>query len=95
MAAKRILKIWLDKTACAAHEACIIPGRNAILWNDGDSCPTIANDAHAYFDSERSEIIQAIMSCPVAALFLKFEDGKVVSSDDYNSAKGIAEWFDY
>jgi hypothetical protein len=95
MAEKRIAKIWLDETACAAHEACIIPGCKAILWNEGDTCPTIANDAPAYFDSQRREIIRAIMSCPVAALFLEFEDGRVVSSNDYNSARRLAEWFDY
>jgi hypothetical protein len=47
--------------------------------------------AARFFDSEREHIIDAVMSYPTASLFVEFEDGKMVSSRDYDASGGVQE----
>jgi hypothetical protein len=67
----------------------------AVFLNTGEDYPVVAPDAPRFFESQRARIINAVMSCPTASLFLEFEDGRVVSSKDHDASKGIQEWLDY
>ena len=55
--------------------------------------PAIADDSEKYFDSHRRQIVESVLNCPVAAIFLRYTDGKEVSSDDYSAS--VEEWIDY
>jgi hypothetical protein len=60
-----------------------------------DYVPAIADDAAKYFESNRLQIIETILSCPVSAIFLQFADGTVISSDHYDNSMGVEEWINY
>jgi ferredoxin len=91
--AKRIVRVWVDEPSCASHEACkIVPE----VFADGPNYfPIVPADAPRNFGSKRAEVIEAVMSCPTASLFLEFEDGRVVSSADYNREVGLQGWLNY
>jgi hypothetical protein len=40
-------------------------------------------------------IIDAVMSCPTASLFIEFDDGKVISSADYDQSRGLEQMEEY
>jgi hypothetical protein len=67
----------------------------AIFLNTGERYPVVAPAAPRFFESQRDRVINAVMSCPTASLFLEFEDGRLVSSKDYDASKGVEEWLDY
>jgi hypothetical protein len=48
----------------------------------------VAADAEQYFDSDRQGIIDATMGCPTSSIFIEFDDGRIVSSADYDQSKG-------
>lgn len=90
--AQRIVHVWVDESRCSSHEACkVVPE----VYADGPSyLPVIPADAPRHFDQLRAEVIEAVMSCPTAALFLEYADGRVISSDDYRREVGLQEWLD-
>jgi ferredoxin len=91
--AKRILKLLVDESACASHEACnLVP---QVFAFTGHYHPVVPPDARQHFDAQRDLIIEAVLSCPVAALSLQFEDGRVIASDDFERAGGEQRWLDY
>jgi ferredoxin len=85
--------VWVNKDSCLSHWACEMAP--AIFLNTGESYPVVAPDAGGFFESQRALIIKAVVSCPTASLFLEFENGRVVSSQDYDAPKGVQEWLDY
>jgi hypothetical protein len=53
-----------------------------------DSRAAVARDAINYFESDRESVIDAVMSCPTASLFIEFDDGTIVSSANYDQSRG-------
>ena len=90
-----ILKVWIDPDTCLAHEACLQTGAQIFSLRDGSYVPVVAVDAARFFASHREEIVEAVLSCPVAAISLQFADGKVITSDDYDPSRGVQQWIDY
>ena len=90
----RIAKVWVDEPACGSNRACMLQETHVFL-DKGDYFPVIADDASAYFESHRRQIIEAVLNCPVSAIFLQFADGKVISSNDPDKSMGIEEWINY
>ncbi len=91
--AKRIVRVWVDEASCASHDAYkIVPE----VFADGPSYfPIVPADAPRHFESKRAEVIEAVMSCPTASLFVEFENGRMVISADYRREVGLQEWLDY
>jgi ferredoxin len=91
--AKRILKVLVDESACASHEACNhVP---EVFAFTGHYHPVVPADAAEHFEAKRDAIIEAVLACPVAALSLEFEDGRVITSDDFEHAGGVRRWQEY
>ena len=90
---RTIIRVWVNEDSCLRHWACEVAP--TVFVNTGEGAPVVPPDAARFFRSERARIINAVMSCPTASLFLEFDDGRVVSSDDYDAAKGVQEWLDY
>ena len=88
-----IAKVWIDEPACAANGFCMLKETHVFLKRDDSYVPAIANDSEKYFDSHRRQIIESVLSCPVAAIFLRYADGKEVSSNEF--AASVEEWIDY
>ena len=89
---QRIVRVWVDETLCSSHEACKVVQE---VFADGPSfLPMIPPEAPQHFDRLRTEVIEAVMSCPTAALLLEYEDGRVVSSRDCQCEAGLHEWLD-
>jgi ferredoxin len=87
------MRVWVNEDSCLSHWACEIAP--AVFVNMGKSHPVVPPDVTRFFESERGRIIDAVMRCPTASLFLEFEDGRVVSSQDYDASRGLQEWLDY
>ena len=64
-----ISKVWIDEPACAANRACLLQETHVFLEREDSYVPAIADDAEKYFDSHRRQIIESVLSCPVAAIF--------------------------
>ena len=90
---KRILKVLVDETVCASHEACNIVPRVFVFT--GHYHPVVPADAAEHFDAKRDCIIAAVLACPVAALSLEFEDGRVITSNDFEPTGGVRRWQEY
>ncbi|MGD9721653.1 MAG: ferredoxin [Pirellulales bacterium] len=91
----RIAKVWVDEAACGANGLCYLAVPRIFLETD-EYYPTIAPDASDYFDSNRREVIAAVLSCPTASILLEFADGRVISSKDFSEERGgLDEWVNY
>ena len=91
--AKRILKVLVDESVCASHEACnIVPEAFAFT---GHYHPVVPADASAHFESKHDLIIEAVLACPCAALSLAFENGRVITSNDFERVGGVRRWQEY
>ena len=67
---------------------------HVFLEKADDYVPAIAEDAAKYFQSHRRQIIESVLSCPTSAIFLQFEDGKVISSNDFDPMSA-EDWINY
>ena len=46
-------------------------------------------------DTDREQVIEAAVGCPIAALSLEFEDGRTIDAHAYDPLKGLAQWLAY
>lgn len=84
---RKIVRVWANRDTCTAHQACQV----TMAFEMRDALVAVAKDAQQYFDSDRAGIIDAVMSCPTASLFIEFNDGTVVSSADYDQSRGLEQ----
>ena len=78
---RKIIRVWVADSFCSSHGACInVP---EVLTFPGTHYPVVTLQASDYFDSKRAEIIDAAFCCPTRAIFVEFDDGLVITSDDY------------
>jgi ferredoxin len=91
---RKIVSVSVEDIVCASHWACTIPDSRVFVEAE-NHFPVITEDATSHFDDRRKEIIEAVLSCPTSALSLKFEDGKVITSEDWEQAGGIEKWVRY
>jgi len=89
---QKIVRVWVNEDSCLSHWACKVA--SSVFIDTGKHHPVVAEDASHRFETEKTRIIEAVMSCPTASLFLEFEDGRVVSSREYQRSKGVQEWVD-
>jgi ferredoxin len=94
MGSTRIVRVWVDERSCAFNGACYLPDSKVFLQTDA-YYPTVASNASEYFESNRRQVIEAVLGCPTCSIFLEFEDGKVISSEDYHPSAGLDEWINY
>jgi ferredoxin len=88
---RKIVRIWANRETCLSHEACQI----TLAFKMREGRVAVANDADRYFESDRQWIIDAVMSCPTASLFIEFDDGLIISSRDYDRSKGLEQLLEF
>ena len=67
----------------------------AVFVDADDHFPNLPPDLPAILDRDRDQIIAAVVSCPMAAISLTFEDGRVLTSEDWEKEDGLRRWIDY
>jgi ferredoxin len=90
---KRITDVRVNHDACLAHWACSIAPR--VFLDRGDPWPVLPENLSSMLESDRDEIIEAAMSCPMAAISVEFADGRIITSEDYDKDLGLRQWLDY
>ena len=90
---KRVVKVTFDEDVCLRHRCCSVAPR--VFGELSDEHPIIPENVAEYLDADRDKIIEAVMSCPVAAISLQFEDGKVLGDEDYDPEKSVDKWVQY
>ena len=73
----------------------VLSDRTARVQDIGEPWPVTPENVGAVLDSDRDQIIEAVLGCPVAALWLEFEDGTKITSRDYDSNAGLERWLAY
>jgi ferredoxin len=90
---RRIVKVLVDRDECLWHRACALAPR--VFVDVGESWPVVPDDVGILLEADREQIIEAALSCPVAAISVEFEDGKSITSADWNSKLGLQQWLKY
>lgn len=90
---KRLVRLTLFKNRCASHGACAAASR--VFGEMRDHVPVIPDNVTALLDSDRDEVIDAVLSCPTAAIEVQYEDGTVITADDYEAEGGLRRWIAY
>lgn len=88
---RRIVRVWANRATCLFHEAC----QTTLAFEMSEGRVAVAKDAERYFESDRAGIIDAVMSCPTASLFIEFDDGRVINSADYDQTRGLEQLQEY
>jgi ferredoxin len=90
---KRVMSVGVIQDTCLAHWCCLVAPR--VFRDIGEPWPVLPENVETFLDSDRNQVIEAVLGCPVAALWLEFEDGRTISSLDYDPRAGIKQWLDY
>jgi len=90
---KRVVKVGVAPNTCLAHWCCQVAPR--VFRDIGETWPVLPKDVEAFLESDRDKIIEAVLGCPVAALWLEFEDGTRITSENYDPKLGLQPWLAY
>ena len=88
---RKIVRVWVNRGTCLQHEICQV----SMAFEMRDCLVAVAHDASKYFQSERDSILDAVMGCPTSSLFIEFDDGKIVSSADYDQSRGLEQMLEF
>ena len=91
---RRVADIRVNHETCLAHGFCwyVAP---RVFFDRDEPWPILAENLSSLLDSDRAEIIEAAVSCPVAAISLEFADGRVITSESDPNELGLRRWIDY
>ncbi len=89
----RIANVSFDEERCLRHRACSVAPH--VFGEESDDHPVIPDNLFDFLVADRAPIIDAVLSCPVGAITLEFEDGKELSSSDYRPERGVEQWLRY
>ena len=78
---------------CLCHRACNIAPR-VFQEVAGEPCPILPQNLADFLDSDRDQVIEAVLSCPVEALLLEFDNGRTITSRA-NEEGGLDKWLRY
>ena len=90
---KRILRVAIDNDVCLGHWCCQVAPR--VFQDVGKPWPVLPDNVEQLLDSDRDQVIEAVVACPIAALSLEFEDGRTTDAHAYDPLKGVAPWLAY
>ena len=91
---KRVVKVGVDRDTCLGHWCCVHVAPR-VFPDIGELWPVPPDNVRTFLDADRDKVIQAIFECPVGALWLEFEDGRIVSGRDYDDNAGVQQWLNY
>jgi ferredoxin len=91
---RRIAKVTVHEDVCIWHRCCSHIAPRVFLEVDGTPEPVLPDNLAALLESDREQVIRAVLNCPIAALSLEFEDGREISMMDL-ADRGEDEWVAY
>ena len=84
-----VKRVWIDKNECLAHSLCVSEAEGLIEYSDEESAAVVKEDALQRTQQELMLLLKTSHVCPMSALFLETENGRVLNLDDDEVQRAI------